>query len=164
MERSHTVRIAKMLMRLHGLKGWKLEIVPKFSRTYRSCYGLCHKTKKIIFLLERFTKCCNASQLVNLMLHEIAHALVGIRHDHDQVWRDKCIEIGGRPTVEQEHCVPERYQAICKLCGQFFTRSRRVANPDQHVYCCDCPTQPIIEFVDVKKLGDPEKFGYRSYL
>jgi hypothetical protein len=38
-----------------------------------------------------------AEEIVDTILHEIAHALVGPRHGHDTVWKAKCTDIGARP-------------------------------------------------------------------
>ena len=154
MERGYVLKLSRLLMRLHGLVGWKLEIAetPGF-------YGLCEKSKKKISLSDDFVKHCKPPQLVELMLHEIAHALVGIRHGHDKTWKAKCEELGAKPTAQVDICVPERYQAICSICRRFYTRTRKSTSPS----CCTCPTKPLIEFVDVSKMKDPKRKGYKNY-
>lgn len=47
-------------------------------------------------------------KIKNVILHEIAHVLVGSENDHNSVWRKKCIEIGGNGLTSEtntEHIV-----------------------------------------------------------
>jgi hypothetical protein len=65
------------------------------------------------------------------MLHEIAHALVRIKHHHDKVWRKKALEIGcnGKMYYDpKEVILPPRirkydkgWTATCPKCGKQFT-------------------------------------------
>lgn len=73
----------------HGLKFWKLE--------YKSMYrrlGICKYAPKTIVLSKEFVEQGTDEQIKDTILHEIAHALTQ-GHHHDQVWKAKCIEIGG---------------------------------------------------------------------
>ena len=57
----------------------------------------------------RFTK------INDVILHEIAHALVGKGHGHDAVWRAKAIEIGcdGQRCYDYEIPIEHRYIGKC---------------------------------------------------
>lgn len=57
-------------------------------------FGCCNYRKKKITLSAPLTELRDESFVKNTILHEIAHALVGGRHGHDNVWRAKAIEIG----------------------------------------------------------------------
>lgn len=35
------------------------------------------------------------AQRRDVVAHEVAHALVGVKHQHDAVWQRKCLELGG---------------------------------------------------------------------
>lgn len=37
--------------------------------------------------------------LTEVLLHEIAHAIVGVKHGHDAVWLEKAIEIGATGNI-----------------------------------------------------------------
>lgn len=71
-------------------KGWTFKLDNAKRR-----FGCCKYNKKQItlskFLLPHVA---NDSDIIDTILHEIAHALVGSRHGHDHVWKAKAIEIG----------------------------------------------------------------------
>ena len=93
-----------------------------------SRFGRCNYLLQKITLSKTLVKLNDWEQVKDTALHEIAHGLVGIGHHHDQVWEDKCIEIGCSP----ERCYPEsvvrpsrKYVGICPNCGRKIYRNRR---------------------------------------
>ena len=80
------------LMQKHGLlsSGWNFQ----WSKTQR-CLGLCYEYYKLIRLSLKHTQIRDQIYVRNTIIHEIAHALVGCKHNHDKVWQKKCIELGG---------------------------------------------------------------------
>ena len=56
--------------------------------------GCCNYRKKIIILQPIFVELNNEQDIINLILHEISHALMP-KHHHNKFWKRKCIEIGG---------------------------------------------------------------------
>lgn len=56
--------------------------------------GLTNYQTKTITLSEYMIETASEQDVRNVLLHEIAHALVGSRHGHDDVWRAKALEIG----------------------------------------------------------------------
>ena len=113
--------LALDLMARHGLRGWHFA----FNRRKR-CMGLCRYEKCAIELSEYLVERNSAEEVRDTILHEIAHALVGLGHGHDAVWRRKCLEIGARPERCGQADMPEgRWQARCGACGQEFRRHRR---------------------------------------
>jgi predicted SprT family Zn-dependent metalloprotease len=81
--------IATNLLLKHGLKSWVFD----FDESKRR-FGACHfKTKRIT--LSRHLVSLNDKEIViNTILHEIAHALVGREHGHNSIWVAKAREIG----------------------------------------------------------------------
>ena len=84
-------QLAINLMTKHGLieKGWSL----RFDKAKRR-YGCCMHSRRIISLSSPLTQIRQDDNVKNTILHEIAHALVGGGHGHDDVWRTKALEIG----------------------------------------------------------------------
>jgi predicted SprT family Zn-dependent metalloprotease len=119
--------LAVNLMRQHGLTqlGWTFE----YDRAVRR-FGVCKYRPKVIGLSEHLVRLNGLTEVKDVILHEIAHALVGQGHGHNNVWKRKCIEIGAKP----ERCydgddveTPQlRYVAICGGCGKEHDRSKKL--------------------------------------
>lgn len=81
---------AHALMQKHGLEGWKFEWSNK-----RVAAGTCHGYCKKITLSRIITAHADEIDVINVILHEIAHALAPPGSGHNWVWKQKLIEIGG---------------------------------------------------------------------
>lgn len=108
--------LAIALMRQHGLidQGWHFE----FDRA-KSRLGACHHGKKKITLSSIISPGQSRARIVNTILHEIAHALVGHKAAHGPMWKAKALEIGcdGERCGEVEAFKPEfRWYAVCDKC------------------------------------------------
>src|SRR5690606_4367091 len=69
--------------------------------------------------------------------HEIAHALVGSRHGHDDVWRAKALAIGcsgSRLVAPDAPRAPAPWQGSCPR-GHSYDRHRRPAPPASCARC-----------------------------
>ena len=78
------------------------------------------------------------AEITDTLLHEIAHAIVGVRHQHDAVWRTKAREIGC--TAERWHAVnhtPARWVGACG-CGKRWLRQRLSRNLRLGARCGSC--------------------------
>lgn len=93
--RPHAVALdlAAQLMDEHGLQGWRVKLDHARRRA-----GQCDFSAKTISLSRHYVRHAEASHIRDTILHEIAHALVGHRHGHDAVWRQKAREIGCTAT------------------------------------------------------------------
>jgi hypothetical protein len=89
MEVSRALVLGRRLLREHGLEGWT--IVADRAKTRA---GVCRFAKRQIGISAPITTLHDESDVVDTLLHEIAHALVGPQHGHDSVWRAKALEIG----------------------------------------------------------------------
>ena len=83
------IDLATELMDAHGLVGWRIKLDHARRRA-----GQCDFTKKTISLSRLYVRHADIDHIHDTILHEIAHALVGPRHGHDAVWRQKAREIG----------------------------------------------------------------------
>lgn len=82
-------RLCERELRRHGLAGWTFRLSRIESRVGR-CF---HDLKKID--MSRPFAFLNTWELIrDVMLHEIAHALVGAGHGHDKFWEAKARELG----------------------------------------------------------------------
>ena len=96
----------------HGLSDWKLVLTRK-----KRVAGTCYYKRHIIELsVHRLKFSRKGFELT--VLHEIAHALVSNGHHHDDVWKQKCIDIGGDGN---------------KTCSSFYKREYKYA-----IQCITC--------------------------
>ena len=70
------------------------------------------------------------------VLHEIAHA-IRPGHSHDDLWSFTCISIGGdgRQYASLKEALPEKYRAICPVCGEKFLANSNSARLCYHSKC-----------------------------
>jgi len=87
------IDLATELMDAHGLVGWRIKLDHARRRA-----GQCDFTNKTISLSRLYVRHADIGHIRDTILHEIAHALVGPRHGHDAVWRQKAREIGCSAT------------------------------------------------------------------
>lgn len=116
----------------HGLHGWAFA----FDRA-RVRAGACHFGDRRITLSRALTAAHDEAQVRETVLHEVAHALVGPRHGHDQVWRARALAIGAtgeRCYSAEEPVVPGRWQGRC-VAGHVVHRHRR---PERLLLCARC--------------------------
>ena len=96
MEVTRALATGRRLLREHGLHDWS--IVADRAKTRA---GVCRFSKRQIGLSAPLTTLHSEDEVLDTILHEIAHALVGPQHGHDAVWRAKAREIG----CSGERCV-----------------------------------------------------------
>src|SRR3954468_6565933 len=103
-------RLALDLMAGHRLRGWSF----RFNRS-KTNLGLCRYGPRLIELSVHFVERNSREEVRDTLLHEIAHALVGPGHGHDEAWRRKCLDVGARPErLSFEADMPVgRWQAVC---------------------------------------------------
>ncbi len=84
--------------------------------------GVCRYREKRIDLSVSYCLAAARSDIEDTILHEIAHAIVGPRHNHDRVWKAKAREIGcvGERCHRVQHTVP-KWVGEC-ACGQRWFR------------------------------------------
>jgi hypothetical protein len=74
----------------YGLSDWSIEC----QRVDDMLLGICRYSTKTIIINTIYFHILDSRSIQNALLHEIAHAIVGNEHDHDEIWRAKAIEIG----------------------------------------------------------------------
>jgi predicted SprT family Zn-dependent metalloprotease len=115
---------ANELLEQYGLieKGWKFQWDHAQTRL-----GVCKHSRKVIAFSQNFDH-IGREEIEDTIRHEIAHALVGPNHGHDDVWRRKCVEVGAKP----ERCAPTgtksqaqyNYVIKCPGCNRKWYRYR----------------------------------------
>lgn len=108
-------------MEEYGVSDWKFRI-----NNNRSRLGVCRPTQRTIELSIFHARQGLTKEVVNTILHEIAHAMVGCHHMHDDVWRKQFIAMGGNG----ERCgvmeAPKKFTGECRNCGKEYRTNRRM--------------------------------------
>lgn len=124
--------LAKNLVKEHLPPPWGF----KFDRAVRRA-GCCKHRKKLITLSEYFALNNSVEEVIDVVKHEIAHALAGPKHGHDAVWKAICIKIGAKPERCYDAKVVKmptgKYVAICPKCSKEYHFHRR---PTKTGYMC----------------------------
>jgi predicted SprT family Zn-dependent metalloprotease len=130
-------QLANQLMDQHGLlrDGWGF----RWSRG-KQRLGCAHigrardrrtgktREKKSILVSRHLVELNTDAVIRDVILHEIAHALAGLEHGHDHVWRQVCLRIGATPqrlAGEEVRVVQPRYAIVCDACRQQLGRRHR---------------------------------------
>ena len=84
--------------------------------------GVCRYNERRIDLSVSYCLTATRSEIEDTILHEIAHAIVGPRHNHNAVWKAKAQEIGcaGERCHRVQHSIP-KWVGECG-CGQQWFR------------------------------------------
>ena len=124
------------LMTEHGLiaKGWKFE----FNKQTTS-FGLCSYGKKEIQLSIPLTQASKEEKVIDTILHEIAHSLVGRLAGHDYTWKRIAKSIGCSAQVcgdiKQEF---ESHESLKKF--EDIVKEKK-ANYKYKLVCPSCKTE-----------------------
>ncbi|MEZ4483203.1 MAG: SprT-like domain-containing protein [Syntrophotaleaceae bacterium] len=121
---------ADALLEEHGLATWRFD----FDHATRRA-GCCDYRRRRISLALQFARRASEAEITDTLLHEIAHALVGRKHNHNAVWRAKAQEIGssGERCHDSRFC-PPRYIISCRNGCWSATAERR----RRHLVCRQC--------------------------
>ena len=79
-------------MSKHGLldEGWTYGIHHRKNQV-----GVCSDDMRLIQISHKYAAANPDQAIIIVIRHEIAHAIVGDWHGHDEVWRSCCLRIGG---------------------------------------------------------------------
>jgi predicted SprT family Zn-dependent metalloprotease len=133
--------LAVRLVQQHGLHGWRVELDGAKRRA-----GVCRFTERVIGLSAPITRVHTEAEVRDTILHEIAHALVGPQHGHDQHWRQVAKAIG----CTGQRCVPSEapriqgaWIGVCSA-GHVKDRHRR---PERVMSCAQCRPEFSVDHV-----------------
>ena len=118
-----TLALASRLLKRHGLAGGR----PGSGRrvaldTSARRAGQCSFRARTIYLAVGRCLLAAVDEVRDTILHEIAHAMVGPNHGHDEVWRRTALAIGCKATRchDSQHAAP-RWTGRCG-CGRTWQR------------------------------------------
>ena len=129
---------ALTLMEHYGLteRGWHFQ----FSN-HKLILGQCVHDHKLIKFSQHYALKSTQESITDTLLHEIAHALIGPFHGHDETWQRKAIELGADPYAKCQggsvSTARYNYRLECPECGSkaYRYRLKRVMH---RAVCPDC--------------------------
>ena len=125
-----TLETALGLMHSHGLKKWRF----KFDHSTRRA-GCCNYRDKLISISFDLALHATDEDIRDTILHEIAHALVGKKHNHDAAWKAKAKELGcSGERTHRLRFAPPRWNVACENSCWTHTAERR----NRRLICRTC--------------------------
>ena len=113
-----------------GLTTWTL----RWDRAKRRA-GACDHARNQIRLSKPLFDVFPEDAQRNVILHEVAHALVGPQHKHDRRWKQAAIMLGAQPRALLPSSLPEpecSWVGRCQRCGA----ERRLHSAPRRVMSC----------------------------
>ncbi len=121
--------LARRLMDENGLKDWSFH----FDHARRRA-GACAHSTRTISLSGPLVEMYDVEDVRGVILHEVAHALVGPTHQHDAAWRHQARCLGAPDSARLSADLPSpkaRWVGTCRNCGaqrKLFSAPRRVVS------------------------------------
>lgn len=141
MDITRAITIAEDMLKDHGLYDWHIQ-----KRNYKATGAVTYYGMKQIGISPKLVELWDETDFRQIILHEIAHVLVGPGHGHDRVWLRTARSIGY--TGNRAHdlaTVEARWAVVCENCGELGRRHRRSR---KKVVCIAC--RGNVEFRDMK--------------
>ena len=115
------------------LRFWKV-----YTNRRKNAFGVCRYNNKRIELSEHLIPNCKKEAVINVILHEIAHAVTR-GHNHDIVWKNMFIKLGGdgqrcgsdshyfngEKTKDEIFSKISKYTLVCPVCDHTAYLSRK---------------------------------------
>lgn len=115
--------LTEKTMREHGLHGWKVRIGSAVRQL-----GSCNSGTRTITISHPMAEANPMAEVMDTILHEIAHALAGPGAGHGPAWRSMARTIGAKPNrVASSSTVapPKTLRGVCPNCSKTYLRHRR---------------------------------------
>jgi predicted SprT family Zn-dependent metalloprotease len=136
---------AELLLCKYGLLDWTV-VVDRSVRRAGCCYAYQKRVSLSYYLLTSDN--ISEDDIINIILHEVAHAIVGVEHGHDEVWKEKAVQIGsdGNRCHTLQFAKPKAY-VFCP-CGRIAKSLFRVKKQWLSKTCSVCGNGVVIMKVD----------------
>lgn len=131
--------LAEGLIDKHGLVGWKFN----YNKDQLTA-GLCFTELKLIELSALMCITNTIETVTDIILHEIAHGIAGVKAKHNTRWKKKFQEIGGTGKILFEGNAFAKHISICSKCNHQYGFSKI---PVKQKACSMCD----VELVDFNK-------------
>jgi SprT-like family len=138
MDLRSAMSLAEELRAAHGLVGWRICLDRAKTRA-----GLCDHRDKVIALSGYLMQLYSPDQVRDTILHEVAHALAGPQHHHDDVWRQTALRLGCSATRCVPPDAPRTATPWVGECGSGHSVGAH-RQPQRVRLCSQCPNDPAL--------------------
>lgn len=151
MHPTNAMLLARQMLDAQGLHGWSFKI-----NTNKRRLGVCKFNHRRIEI-SMFHLNDGEDAVKDTIAHEVAHAVVGVGHGHNNVWRSKAIELGssGQRCGAGMTAVPFKWIATCPSCGKVRKCHRKPKRARSCGSCCPRVYNPAYQFVFTLNRNDP---------
>jgi hypothetical protein len=126
------IQLCNDLFKKYKLHNWKCTV----NKEHNEWSGICRHSYKRIELSHYLFRCSD-EYILDTILHEVAHAIVGYEQKHGSTWQRVAREIGCSGEIHGAK-ISEKYLAICGNCGYHHTRSELPFNNKLSCFfCCE---------------------------
>lgn len=94
MNRAHASQLLRKMLDDNMLNDWHIRLNMDLSARY---LGLCDHARKTIVMNAHHVDSHPDPEIIDTIGHEVAHAIVGPSHGHDDVWKEKARMLGANP-------------------------------------------------------------------
>lgn len=136
------LRRAEELIEAHRLSGWSVRLDGARRRA-----GCCYHQRHLISLSKPLLTLYPPAAVDEVILHEVAHALVGAHHQHDQVWKEKAASVGATPKATMSKVLPRVEAAWVGVCPGCAARRELHRAPRQVTSCAVCSKTFDVRYV-----------------
>ena len=143
--------IAERELLRHGLQDWSFGL----AKTKRRQGAYNYRSKRIE-IAEYYATHNPPEQVIDTLLHEIAHALAGPKARHGPAWKAVAKKLGATPracdTCRETVVMPGDWQATCGACNKTYHKYKRPQSVTG--YRCRCVARMSLWF---QYVGDPAR-------
>ena len=125
-------------LRVNGLTDWG--VILSKSRYW---YGLCVYEPKRIELSMPFLDVASDNEVVEVIKHEVGHAIAGNEAAHSGKWMNATARIGGNPSRCSPVKLKPRWNIHCEECGELM-RGWNVQKDLSGYTCCKCRGKNLV--------------------
>lgn len=133
--------LARNIMDENGLTDWSFRVNNNTNRV-----GVCKYSTRTIEVSQMFLPNMSDEVVLNVLTHEVAHALVGQGYGHGPVWRRTHRSLGGDGERCQSVGLPKenyKYVILCSVTRDVLGRANRKGKVLARSVCT-CHKQPPI--------------------
>jgi len=130
---------ARKLMDKYGLFSWTFKLDRAKKRA-----GLCRFRPQIISLSHYFVTLNEDDEIIDVILHEIAHVIAGPNENHGFRWKHACGLVGAKVRrCALNAIMPNgKYTAYCLNCNKKHYRHRMPKLlPEEYMHCIACGSE-----------------------